>query len=175
MAENNTIDPTTVRSFADMAQLLRSEMDRMPTNEYMEQKIGKIDRRTRKNEEAIVQLRNTVAELGRQAEEARSRPDERNSDSNLTKFKMAFRTIHIWPIMGKTETDLSAAVDEFIASALLVEQVGDQRIIYSSIERVPSLPRSRQHNEVRVIFKEPHMRDIVLSYARNLQTYIGDD
>ena len=176
---DNPIEPSSVRTLADMAQLLKSELQKMPTKEYMDQKIGTIDRRTRKNEEAIVQLRNTVAEIGRRQEETMdgriTGPVASYEEIRATKFNLALRTLRIWPIIGKTDTDMSSALDDFMKGALLIEETGDQRIIYSNVERVQSLPRSRQHNEVKVTFKEPHMRDIVLSYARNLQTYVSED
>ena len=142
----------------------------MPTKEYIEKKIGVVDRRSRKNEEAILQLRNSVAEIGRKMERSTSEKTCTKQTPNEIAYNLALRQLRMWPLKAEAK-----AVDEFLKGALLINDDDGHTIVYEQIEKIPSLPRARQHSEILVTFKNAGMKDIVLSYVRNLSAYIDKD
>ena len=168
--EDGTFNAANIQTLPDMALLLRSELQKMPSKEYIEQKIGTVDRRSRKNEEAILQLRNSMADLGRRMKLSISEGRGPGRQPNEIAYDLALRQLRMWPLKPDAKS-----VDDFLKGALLINDEDNQNIIYEQIERIPSLPRARQHNEIRITFKTPTMKDIVLSYVRNLSTYVDKD
>ena len=175
-ADNNmaTGGANEINSFNEMAALLKSELKKMPTTEYLDQQLGAIDRRSRKNEEAILQLRNTVSEMQRRQDESLNQSGRVTSKED-EEFDLAVRSLKIWPILGKNQHEIAKNLDDFLLNGLLIESLDGSRIIYDNVQRIDTPPNTRQHNEVLVTFRESHMRDTVLSYAKNLHTYVDPD
>ena len=97
----------------------------------------------------------------------------RLSEQKETAFLKAIRSIRVWPIEGNTS--LESKVDDFFKNALCISERDQEQIIIEDIYPVRSSPRSRQHNEVCVVFRDAETRELILSYARNLSTYVDKE
>ena len=133
--EDQTFNAAHIKMFPDMALLLKNELQKM-------------DRKSRKNEEAILQLRNTMADLGRRMEERNAIPS--GSTTWETTYELALRQ-------------------------LMIDKNESPRIMYDNIAEVSSIPRTRQHSEILVTFRDAAMKDHVLSHVRNLATYVDKE
>ena len=101
------------------------------------------------------------------AERRRERIDTRGE-----KFLLAKRTIRIWLIQGVNEGEILKGIDSFLKNALVMEQRNLDTIIVESVERMRTSPRAKHHLKVRVVFRDEDNRETVLSYARNLSSYM---
>ena len=89
-------------------------------------------------------------------------------------FFKAIRSLRIWPIRGTNAHYLTKAVEEFLDKALCMQKNDLEQVIIEDIRRVHSAPRSKQHDEVCIVFREPDTRELILSYTRNLATYVDE-
>ena len=96
---------------------------------------------------------------------------EREREIDNDKFDRAIRTFRIWPIEEADKGAMSNEFDSFLRSALVMTEEDMQTLIIDDISRARTAPRSRQHKEVTVLFREKELRELVLSYARNLSKY----
>ena len=114
------------------------------------------------NTEDIASLKHTVNNLIRA-------PPERKDDADLNRFNSARRSLRIWPVRGSSSRDIWQAAGEFIHTTLAIpaSEVSEGDILDIRSART-SRKGSFVREEVIVIFKEPEIRDLVSSYARNL-------
>ena len=91
---------------------------------------------------------------------------------NAKKYDLSRRSLRMWPIKGKSESEMWSGVGSFIHDTLKVPELEVCQEHIEDIRRLRS-PRGRNHihNEMLVIFNDPEIRDLVSGYARNLSEH----
>ena len=103
---------------------------------------------------------------------ARSREQE---DSRISKYDRARRSIRVWPIAGRTKSEIEKNLTEFLSGALgLTEgQISDLNI--ERVERTGLPDNDLVHNELRIVTSSPNARDYLYSKGPKLAAYVDED
>ena len=176
-------DAAKVKNISDMAKLFVDKISVLPTKEYMDQRLGQIDIKVDRNRSEIDRIRERVETLERSDPprssrlivESNAQTSQRTSAIELARdeeFEKACRSVRLWPISGQTVQQMTQSVEDFLQKALLMDEADLEMVIIEQITRVRSSPRAKQYDEVLVLFRETGVRETILSYARNLNTYI---
>ena len=91
------------------------------------------------------------------------------------KYDISRRALRIWPIAGSTDQEIQTNLEDFLQNGLLfttheVRNAGIEKIL-----RIKLPSSSNIHDEVKVIFVDPHARDNVSSKGKLLATYMDSD
>ena len=161
------------------------QFKQLPTQQHLDTQLAQINEETDKIAQKTDQNATNIAEMDkrlREVEKMESRPAARRDSTTKEaqtnfeeEFDKASRSIRFWPITGNDATELNRALDEFLKDALMMEGCHLRSIIVEDVYRVASGIRSRQHNEIVAVFRDVDMRMLVLSYARNLATYVDTE
>ena len=180
------METDNIKSLKDMAVFFEKKFEHLPTKDYMDGRLAKIEEKTKLTQESLAVLERRVdrIESGRSLDQPiagpscgggsgpRNAPNGHLALERENAFLKAIRSVRIWPIKGNNAQELTAAVEEFLQNALCMQARDLDQVIMEDIRRVRSAPRSKQHDEVCVIFREAETRDLILSYARNLASYV---
>ena len=90
------------------------------------------------------------------------------------KFEESRRALRIWPIGGKTPQEISDNLSLFLQGALLLSKTEVDSLGIDWVERTRVAPRSKIHNEVRILLPDPRTRDFLASKGRMLSTYVDN-
>ena len=177
------LEAANVKNLADMAKFFQGRFDALPTKEFMNQRLTGIEQKAHETAENLRELEKRVEKI-KQSETSTTgnviaagrlpAGDNQTAMKREDAFLRAIRSLRIWPIKGDSSHELTAAVDDFLKSALIMDQRDLNQVVYEDVYRVRSSPWSRQHEEVCVLFRESETRELVLSYARNLATYVDE-
>ena len=188
MSQNTQdLEAGNVKNLSDMAKFFEERLSSLPTKDYMDKRLSKIEEKAEDTAQGLKTLERRVRimeevqdkNIGRPNSQARTTAMAARNDTRAPNaineareeaFLKAIRSIRIWPIEG---TDgLETKVDAFLKSALCMRTKELESVIIEDIYTVRSSPRSRQHNEVCVLLRDSDTRELFLSYARNLATYV---
>ena len=184
--EMTTPDDSEARGalLKEMTQYFDQQFKKLPTREYMDERIGHIEKTAQTNTKRIEGIEESLRSLknpqnNNQTTNWPSLPsrngiqirDERREE----KFLLAKRSIRIWPIRGESTQEMTEGVDEFLKNGLMIEQSDLDTIVIVTIERMRTSPRAKHHHEVLVVFRDEDTRELVLSYSRNLSKYVDDN
>ena len=78
------------------------------------------------------------------------------------------KSLRIWPIHGRSQTDIWNATEQFITKTLGVQDISDEDILM--LPRIKSARRSVASNEVLIRFREIQGRDTVYANANRLSS-----
>lgn len=95
-------------------------------------------------------------------------------NARSTEYLKARRSIRVWPVKGLSETELWKGAGDFIHSTL---NIHEDDMSPDDIESVSALPDSKfpvgnLRSEILITFFCPRKRDLTLSNASNLATYV---
>ena len=186
MSQNaQDLEAGNVKNLSDMAKFFEERLSSLPTKDYMDKRLSKIEEKAEDTAQGLKTLERRVRNMEEEKDKSIRGPDIQarmttgrndmrapNAINELREeaFLKAIRSIRIWPIDGTNE--LEVKVDAFIKTALCMPTKELESVIIEDIYTVRSSPRSRQHNEVCVLLRDSDTRELVLSYARNLATYV---
>ena len=172
--DNNNEDPTK-KLFED----LKNHFDKTSndTASRFEKLIGTVDARVSENASAIADLKDAVRRIeGRQnttptQSAVRANEDKTSPEYQREKYEAARKMIRLWPVNGKTETELRSEALRFIRQKLRVCNISctDQQIL--NVRRTKQARHSNISHEVIVFFTDKYARDQVVSNAKHLAEY----
>ena len=175
------METANIKNLSDMAKFFQSKLSALPTTDYLDKRLSRIEDRAEKTSEGLRLLEERVEKIERNGRPVVSeRQSTRKTNEHLSvqreeAFLKAIRSLRIWPIQGNDRPTMSQSVDSFLKGALCMEQRDLDQVIVEDIQRVRSAPRARQHDEVCVVLRDPETRELILSYARNLSTYVEEN
>ena len=185
MAAKNPENVNSIRSIPDMAKFFEDKFAALPTTQYLDERLDKMQRKTDETanglkllEQRVERIENVNTALVRATEARINIPNTHQSQIALTRedaFLRAIRSIRLWPLIPSSGGSLEAAFDEFLRTALCMSKQDLEQVILEDIYKVRSSPRSRQHDEVCAVFRDQETRELLLSYARNLSTYVDSN
>ena len=183
-AEMDDIDQ--IESFQDMAKFFKIHMEKLPTKQDFDERVGGLEENVKKNSQKLNELEER---LDRQAQETANRAQkeplnplvsgqskqdayiQRREEGRIQKFQLAKRSLRIWPIEGTGEFELGKSLDGFFRKALNMSESDLREVIIESITRTRTSPRARHYMEVLVVFREEDTRELILSYSRSLAAF----
>ena len=152
-----------------MTEYFDKKFDKLPTRDYMEGRMNSIEQNVSSNSARIEGIEETLRGLTREeggkhtqsysaACQATKRDYRERDELREEKFRLAKRSLRVWPIRGESSHDMSTALDEFLKGGLKMKQEDLDTVIIESIERTRSSPRAKHHHEVLVTFRDEDTR-----------------
>ena len=175
------LDKMEKKTSADMSRLRESISDQI--NQAVEEKIAALtDSRDINNGEKSD--RDAVSYAGAAASSLRHTRPKRNSpkkqenkivqDDSNEWFWNARRCLRFFPIQGKDDNELKCQLEDFLTNKLKIPSGTLTKEDFKFPRRIKSTRRSNITDEVLVSFASVRARDLVQSYARNLEQWTDD-
>ena len=147
---------------------------------YMDEKIvvqiaevrGRVDNITTQVQSNTAEIRDIQDEISLIRRADTNQKNILLSKEDERRYERLRRSLRIWPVKGKNETDLWTATGDFIHKTLKMpaNEMSDEQI--EDVRRLRA--GGRIHDEVLIIFSDLESRDSVASYARSLADHVDD-
>ena len=97
---------------------------------------------------------------------------QEQEEARITKYDRARRSIRVWPIAGRTKSEIERNLTEFLTGAL---GLTENQVADLNIERVERTGLDLVHNELRIVTSSPNARDFLFSKGPKLAAYVDED
>ena len=160
---DNEMEASNIRNLSDMAKFFKAKLSSLPTKQYLDSTLIKIEQKVDDASDSLRRLEKRVDLIESQRILPPSKiPGSKQSTINhLTyvykerrPFLKAIQSITIWPICGEDKAKLSKNVEDFLRKALCMKECDLNQVIIEDITRVRSVPQSKQHQEVCVLLRD---------------------